>query len=294
MENLDSHLLRTFLVVAGAGSMTDGAERIRRSQSATSIQIKRLEAILGQPVFERHGRGIALTETGRRLLPLAQEVTASLDSALREFSNTSVKGKLQLGIPDEYGRAKLTRIIAQFARRHPGVELDVTCALSTGFTAALNRGELDLAIYEVSDPAVGEELLAEDPTCWVSAIGHDFSAAHTLPVALFDHACWWRDAALKSLQARSKPYRIAYSSQSVSGVVSAVQAGIAVGFLGRSSVHSGLKVIDRTYGFAPTPTSKLVMATAEAGDIEPLATMKSAIRTEFLAGETKTPASQKI
>lgn len=283
MESLDSDLLRTFVAVAEAGSVTDGATRIYRSQSATSLQIKRLETILGQPVFERHGRGVILSDTGRQLLPVAQEVTARLDSVLRSISQDAVTGKLRLGIPDDHGRSKLSEIIAAFARRHPKIELDVTCALSTGFPEALEKGLLDLAIYEVESPSKYEEMLFEDPTCWVSSAHRTFSADEDLPVALFDHACWWRDAAMTSLNARRKPYRVVYSSQSVSGVIAAVEAGIAVGLLGRSSLHSGLSVVNEILGFESTPTSKLVMASSGTQVSASQDAMKSAIRAAFQA-----------
>ncbi|MEM9498307.1 MAG: LysR family transcriptional regulator, partial [Pseudomonadota bacterium] len=180
MDQLDSDLLRTFLAVAQAGSVTDGATRIHRSQSATSLQIKRLEEVLGQPVFERHGRGVALSEAGRHLLPVAQDVTTRLDTALRDLSCISFSGRIRLGIPDDHGRAKLMRIVADFSRQHPDVELDVTCALSAGFPASLERGELDLAVYEVEEPRPGEELLMEDPTCWVSSATHSFATSPSL------------------------------------------------------------------------------------------------------------------
>lgn len=282
METLDSDLLRTFLAVARAGSVTDGAALIHRSQSATSLQVKRLEAILGQPVFERHGRGVVLSETGRRLLPVAQDVTARLDAALRDVSQGVVSGKLRVGIPDDHGRTKLAEIVAAFTRHHHHVELDVTCALSTGFPEALDKGTLDLAIYEVERPKQHEEVLFEDPTCWVASAHRDFSTDESLPVALFDHACWWRDVAIASLAARAKPYRIAYSSQSVSGVIAAVEAGIAVGLLGRSSLHAGLSVVGERLGFGSTPASKLVMATNTAQDDGPLNAMKAAVRAAFL------------
>lgn len=283
MEKLDSDLLRTFLAVAEAGSVTDGAARIHRSQSATSLQVKRLEAILGQPVFERHGRGVVLSDAGRRLLPVAQEVTARLDAALRDISRREVFGKLRVGIPDDHGRTKLAEIIASFARHHPQVELDVTCALSTGFPDALEKGRLDLAIYEVERPRQHEEVLFEDPTCWVSSAHRNFPADDGLPVALFDHACWWRDVAIASLKARGKPYRIIYSSQSVSGVIAAVEAGIAIGLLGRSSLHSGLSVLSNTIGLGNTPASKLVVATSGSQEAGPQDAMKAAIRAAFLA-----------
>ncbi|MFU1478235.1 LysR substrate-binding domain-containing protein [Roseovarius sp. C7] len=281
MENLDSDLLRTFVAVAEAGSVTEGAARIYRSQSATSLQIKRLEAILGQPVFERHGRGVILSDTGRRLLPVAQDVTARLDAVLRDISQDAITGKLRVGIPDDHGRAKLSQIVAAFSRDHPKVELDVTCALSAHFPDALDKGALDLAIYEVKHPSNEEEVLYEDPTCWVASAHRVFPVDERLPVALFDHACWWRDAAINSLKARGKPYRVVYSSQSVSGVIAAVEAGIAVGLLGRSSLHSGLSVVTDPLGFESTPTSKLVMASSGQGS-GPTQAMKAAIRAAFL------------
>ncbi|WP_299555494.1 LysR family transcriptional regulator [uncultured Tateyamaria sp.] len=282
MGKLDSDLLRTFVAVAEAGSVTEGAARIHRSQSATSLQVKRLEAILGHPVFERHGRGVVLSDAGRLLLPVAQDVTMRLDAVLRDISQDVVTGKLCVGIPDDHGRAKLAEIVAAFTRHHPKVELDVTCALSTEFPEALAKGTLDLAIYEVERPQKYEEVLFEDPTCWVASKHRDFSADEILPVALFDHACWWRDAAIASLEARGKPYRVVYSSQSVSGVIAAVEAGIAIGLLGRSSLHSDLSIVGTDLGFTSTLASKLVMAGNTATETGPQDAMKAAIRAAFL------------
>lgn len=287
MENLDSDLLRTFVAVAEAGSVTDGAAQIHRSQSATSLQIKRLEAVLGHAVFMRHGRGVVLSEAGRQLLPVAHEVTGRLDAALRDFSQNAVTGRLRLGIPDDHGRARLAQIMAAFTRTHPQVELEVTCALSAGFPQALEKGHLDLAVYEVETPSPDEEVLFEDPTCWVSSAHREFAAAEPLPVALFDHACWWRDAAIRSLDARAKPYRVVYSSQSVSGVIAAVEAGVAVGLIGRSSIETGVAVVAAALGLGATPASKLVMAENTSQTGEPLTAMKAAIRSAFLTATSR-------
>jgi len=284
MDQLDSDLLRTFLAVADTGSVTEGAGRIHRSQSATSLQIKRLEMVLGAPVFDRHGRGVVLSETGRRLIPVAREVTRRLDTTLQSLTATPVAGRLRLGLPDDHGRERLAQIVARFAQAQPQVELEVTCALSTGFPDALRKGTLDLAIYEVEGVAAGEELLTEDPTCWVAADRAAVTAAAPLPVALFDQACWWRDAAIAALEARGRPYRVVYSSQSVSGVVAAVEAGIAVGLLGRSSLHPGLTVLGQDAGFPAMPTSKLVLAGREDVDGPAKTAMEAAIRAAFQVG----------
>lgn len=293
MDQLDSELLRSFIVVADAGSVTEGADRLHRSQSAVSLQLKRLEAVLGRRIFDRHGRGVELTDAGRRLLPVARDVAARLDAALREIASDGLRGKLRIGIPDDHGRARLARIIGAFAQSHPLVELDVTCALSARFPEDLAKNRLDLAVYEVEAPSPDEDVLFEDPTFWASSVYRDLTRKRPTPVALFDHACWWRDAAITSLKSRGKPYRVVYSSQSVSGVIAAVEAGIAIGLLGRSSLHSGLSVVNETLGFEGTPSSKLVMASSERQCSGPIDAMKTAIRAAFLASASESGRSTK-
>lgn len=281
MNNLDSELLRTFLAVAGTGSVTEGARLIGRSQSATSLQIMRLEEVIGRDLFERTGRGVTLTETGQRLMPVARDVKERLDAVLREITADGLRGKLRLGIPDDHGQAKLAKILSAFAQSHPQVELEVTCTISTEFPDLLSRGRLDLAVYEVETVSRNEEVVFEDPTCWVMSRYRDLLAEEPVPVALFDRACWWREAALKSLEARGRPYRIAFSSQSVAGVTAAVEAGIAIGLLGRSTLAGHLKVLGNEHGFASTPLSKLVIGVAASANQDLVRTMKSAIRQAF-------------
>ncbi|QFT65976.1 HTH-type transcriptional regulator YofA [Labrenzia sp. THAF35] len=281
MNNLDSELLRTFLAVAGTGSVTEGARLIGRSQSATSLQIMRLEEVIGRDLFERTGRGVTLTETGQRLMPVARDVKERLDAVLREITADGLRGKLRLGIPDDHGQAKLAKILSAFAQSHPQVELEVTCTISTDFPELLSRGKLDLAVYEVETIGRNEEVVFEDPTCWVMSRYRDLLAEEPVPVALFDRACWWREAALKSLEAGGRPYRIAFSSQSVAGVTAAVEAGIAIGLLGRSTLAGHLKVLGNEHGFASTPMSKLVIGVAASANQDLVRTMKSAIRQAF-------------
>jgi len=281
MNNLDSELLRTFLAVAETGSITEGARVIGRSQSATSLQIMRLEEVVGRELFDRTGRGVNVSDTGQRLLPVAKEVTGRLDTALRELTADGLRGKLRLAIPDDHGRAKLTRIIAAFAQSHPYVELDVRCSLSVDFPELLAKGLLDLAVYEVETVNAQEEVVYRDPTHWSGLSHMDHAALDPVPVALFDRACWWRDAAIKSLEAANRSYRVVYSSQSVSGVKAAVEAGVAVGLLGRTSIEAPLKMLNHEEGFEPTPVSHLVIGTAEGTETAPIRSMKEAIRQAF-------------
>lgn len=281
MANLDSDLLRVFAAVADAGSVTTGAAKIFKTQSAASLQIRKLETIVGRALFERHGRGVTLTDAGHRLLPVARDVVAQLDGVQRDFSVNEIRGKLHLAIPDDQGRTRLAQIIGFFTQSHPLVDLEVTCTLSTGSASDLRNGHLDIAVYEVRTPGPDEDVLMEDPTCWVASSYQELPASAPLPVALFDRACWWRDAAVESLEARGQPYRIVYSSQSAAGVIAAVEAGVGVGLLGRSSLREGLRELGNSYGFGKTPISRLVLGTGKKDVTAATNAMRSAIRSAF-------------
>lgn len=284
MDHLNSDLLRTFLAVAEAGSVTEGAAWVYRSQSAVSLQIRKLEDIVGRPVFDRHGRGVVLTDAGERLLPVARDVTRKLDATLRELTSDDLHGKLRLGIPDDQTKDRLSRIVAEFAQSHPLVDLDVTCALSTGFPDALALGALDIAIFEVAHPAPGADILQEERTCWMMSRHHDLLSRNPLPVALFDRDCWWREAALNALGSTGRPFRVVYSSQTVAGVAAAIEAGIAIGLLGTSSVTENLRELEPKDGFTDTPVSSLVLALRPGAMTPPIRAMRDAIRRAFGAG----------
>lgn len=259
MKQLDSDLLRTFLAIAEAGSMTSGAQRINRSQSAISLQIKQLEGIVGHPVFRRHGRGVTLTATGERLLPAARRVTATLDATLAEIRNDALSGKLRIGLPEDHGRTALSGIVANFAAAHPRVELEVHCALGTGFGPALAGGALDLAIHEIPAPSPDAEVLRTDTLAWMAARDHDAAMREPLPVAVFSRDCWWRDAALSSLDAADRQYQVVFTSESTAGVRAAIASGIAVGLLAKGAASDDLV---RMPGMRDGPTSFLVLQRA--------------------------------
>jgi len=281
MDHLNSDLLRTFLAIAETGSFTEGAARIYRSQSAASLQIKRLEDIVRQPVFERHGRGVILTPAGEKLVPVARDVTGILESTLRDLTSDDLHGRLRLGIPDDQSRDTISRIVGEFAQLHPSVELDVTCAISSGFPKAIETGALDLAVYEVEHLREGVELLAEETTHWMVSRYHDLLSRDVVPVALFDRDCWWRDAALNSLNKLGRPFRIVFSSQSVTGVAAAIEAGIAIGLLAKSSQSTSLRLLEPKEGFSEMPTSKLVLANSKTANDTVFTAMNTAIRNAF-------------
>lgn len=280
MNSLDSDLLRTFIAVADTGSVTLGAARILRTQSAASLQIKRLEETLGQPLFRRHGRGVSLTPLGEQLLPTARQVTTTLDATLRALTADAMTGRLGIGFPDDHSHGLLAQIIAAFSQSHPSVELEVICDISAQFPKLLANGTLDLAVYEVATADTPEDVMWQDQTHWVTSRHHDLLSRDELPVALFDRDCWWRDAALDALEAMQRPYRILYSSQSVQGIAAAVEAGIAIALMGSNALGDRITALGPQDGFPVMPKSQLVLKTA-GEDTPARRGIETAIRDAF-------------
>lgn len=278
MHPLNSDLLRTFLAIAEAGSVTGGAARIGRSQSATSLQVRQLEDIVGARVFRRHGRGVVLTAAGEKLRPVAQSVTQSLDTVLSELRGGGLKGKLRMGMPDDHSRTELASIVAHFADRHPDVELEVHCAFGEGFDAALRAGDIDLAVCDAPKPYDGDVVLREDHLIWMCRRGSEIAKKPILPIAVFDRACWWRDLALSSAEEAGQKVQVAFSGESAIGVRAAVEAGIAAALLRVSESSPELEPVPHLGARYPT---YLVLKRAR-GAIGPVCdAMCEAIRTAF-------------
>lgn len=281
---LDSDLLRTFVAVARHGNVTRAAASLHRTQSAVSVQIRRLEELLGTALFVREPRGVSLTGSGESLHSAAIGIIDMLDRTARGFAREPLRGQVRIGIPDDYGASVLPRILAGFNARHPAVEVEVRCGFSPGFPAAVERGELDLAVF-ASDRAVPDgSLLAEEETVWVAS--RQLRPADDDPVrlALFDRACWWRDAAMAALRSAGRPFRIVCSSESVAGVKAAVQAGLAVGVLARSTVEPAMRILGDRDGFPPLPRSHLVLLEAGCVESPAVEAMAAIIRSDFQAG----------
>src|SRR3954451_24602554 len=145
---LDLELLRSFVSVVDAGGFTRAGERVHRTQSTVSQQIKRLEETIGRPLLNRIGKSVALTEEGERLLSYARRILSLEEEARDVVSRPSGDGVVRLGIPDDFAVYRLTSMLSSFARARPGVRLDVHCDLSINLRHDLEHGELDVALIK--------------------------------------------------------------------------------------------------------------------------------------------------
>lgn len=241
VAQLDSDLLRTFLATVEAGSVTGAAVRVRRTQSAVSLQVRKLEETLGQRLFRRHGRGVSMTAAGEQLLPVARQVVETLDRTVLALRARQGETEIRLGFPEEYADTTLSPILAAFQRQRPDVGLALRCGPSTEFPRLLATGELDLALHSAEAVAADDVVVHREAAVWAGSVLHAAESRRPLPVALFDRACWWRERCVDLLNRSGLDYRIVCTSESVAGVRAAIAAGIGVGVLPRSALTHRLR-----------------------------------------------------
>lgn len=233
---LDSELLRSFLAVAKAGSVSGGAARLLRTQSAISLQVQKLEEIVAQQLFDRHGRGVSLTVRGEQLLPIARQVVETLDQAVISMRGPDAGDEIRLGIPEEYSDTLLPPILSAFTQEQPGARILLRCGSSVDFPPALALGELDIALHTPENVVADDIVVHREAAIWAGSAFHEIEHRRPLPVALFDKACWWRERCLDLLKKAGVDYEIVCTSESVAGVRAAISGGVAVGVLPQSSL----------------------------------------------------------
>ncbi|AXS42430.1 LysR substrate-binding domain-containing protein [Breoghania sp. L-A4] len=258
---LDLDQLRTFLAITETGSFTQAAGIVNKTQSAVSMQMRRLEERIGRPIFARSGRQSRLTEDGERLRQYAQRLVQLNDETLSAFDDTELAGHVRLGTPDDYADRFLPEIMARFSRSNPRAEVAVTCAPTPLLVEDLKANRLDIAIitYMREKGRGSEEVVRREPLLWVASARHCAHEEVPLPLALGRSTCDWRHAAQASLEEMGRDYRVLYSSWSSAGVSAAVMAGLAVSVLPESALRTGMRVLSESDGFPKLPTCEIAI-----------------------------------
>lgn len=280
---LESDLLRTFVAVAESGNFTKAGETVGRTQSAVSMQIKKLEDILGESLFERGSRGVNMTGHGIRLLDNARRIVTLLDDTAASIRLPALDGSVRIGISEEYINSTLPKALGAFATVHPGVEVTVQQGVSMSNLAALDAGEIDIAVvFEPGGPTRNEVLMV-DPTVWVTSDQHGAHTRQPLPIATYTYLKngWCDELALRSLTKRGIESRVAYISRTSSGLIAAVTSGLAIAPLTRSSIPAGCRELTAADGYDVIDFSNVVMKTRPRGNKRIVETMSNAIREAF-------------
>ena len=264
---LDPDQLRTFVAIAETGSFTRAAEMVARTQSAVSMQMRRLEERLGKPLFVREGRSCRLSADGERLLPYARRIMKLQAETVAAFLDDANSGTVRLGTPDDYA-AFLPEILGRFAASRPLAQLTVDCAPPPMLVQALHRDEIDIAIIthvparEHHTPLIARR----EPLVWVTSERHDVHRQDPLPLALGSTHCDWRRTALGCLAEIGRANRVAFSSWNASAVSAAVSAGLAVSVLPRSAVQGGMRILGPEDGFPRLPYCEIGVLRSGSAD----------------------------
>lgn len=243
-RTLDLELLRTFVTIAETRSFTRAGERLGRTQSAISLQVKRLEDQLGRAVFRRSPRSLELTIEGDRLLGPARQMLRLNDAAIAELFEPDMTGRVRLGVPEDFATAHLPAVLSAFAKAHPLVELEVACDLTLNLLGAFHAGGFDLVLVkrEPSAPLEGMRVWRE-PLVWVARDQQAAVGLATIPLVVSPEPCVYRKRAGDALDAVGRKWRVAYTSTSLAGSLSAVSSGLGITVLPREMVPAHLTAI---------------------------------------------------
>ena len=259
--NLQLEYLRTFVAVVDTGGFTRAAGVVNKTQSAVSMQIKRLESEIDSPLFERRGKGIRLTPTGVTLLPHARRLLAEHEEAVRNLSQPPLEGRLRFGSPEHYTSWILPRLLTGFAESYPRIQVEMICANSPEIREGVAKGDLDLGLSTQAQDKreVKGEVIGHDPLVWIGARDWIPKPDTPLALAVFEDGCIFRSWALEALEQAGVDHRIVYVSRSEAGIQDAVRAGLAVAPVVQSNVPEDLDIFGQEARLPLLPVSNIVL-----------------------------------
>ncbi|MET3660258.1 LysR family transcriptional regulator [Aquamicrobium ahrensii] len=279
---LDLDVLRTFVAIAETGSFTTAASSVYRTPSAVSMQIKKLEDILGRSVFSRDARSVKLTTDGEMLLGYARRMLAINREAVSKFIVPDIVGVVRLGSPDDFGERVLPHVLKRFAQSHPCIAVDVTIDQSVNLRRRMDDRALDLTLFTNSCKAIadGGEVLLTEPIVWAGAKGGGAHLREPLPVSIWEEGCVWRAGALEALGREGRDYRVAYMSAHTAGQRAAIMADLAVAPLPKSFLGCDMVELGAEHGMPDIGNYSLAMVVSPEASA-PVKAVADHIRATF-------------
>lgn len=249
MRNLPIDMLRSFVMINDLGGFTAAAEMLGRSQPAISQHVKKLESLLSRQLLDRSGATMVLTPAGNTLLGYARQILSLNDEVVGQFNSPPVSGRIRFGIPSEFAITLLPKIVSRFAKAYGDVTLEVTCDLSRNLSSEEQRNDYDLILllHDQVDEFQYEKVdnfIKTDELVWVSGAGSRVHLQETLPLVAAPSGCIYRQRALRKLGEVKRSCRIVYTIPDLTGIQAAIDEGLGVTVLARSTVPTGLTIIE--------------------------------------------------
>ncbi|SCB59453.1 DNA-binding transcriptional regulator, LysR family [Rhizobium aethiopicum] len=281
----DLDVLRTFSTGVALGNFAKAAERLGRSTSAVSAQMKKLEEQAGTPIFRKAGRGLALTDAGETMLGYARRLLELNDEAAAAVHSVELEGWVRLGLQEDFGETLLPEVLGRFARAHPKVRIEARVVRNSELLERVTSGKLDLALaWSDSTLTAHCERIGEVPMCWIGpdegVSGRYGASGDPMPLASLEAPCLMRTAATRALDEAGISWRLAFVSPSLGGLWAATAAGL--GLTVRTPIGLPAKVrplAPEAIGLPHLPKLGLVLHRAEA-ELQPAGARLGALLLE--------------
>ena len=279
-RNLDLSALRSFVTVADVGGVTRAAGYLNLTQSAVSMQIKRLEESLGIQLFLRAARKLALSPEGEQLVSYGRRMLALNDEVLSRFSVAACRGPIRLGVPHDVVYPAIPGILRRMAQAYPMVQVNLVSSFTVLMKEGFARGDFDVILTTETHPDPGAEVLSSRPLVWVGARGG--TAWQRRPLRLgFKDTCIFRPTAQAALDAAGLPWDIATGGESEQAVEATVAADLAVTARLLGSIPDGTGVIDGGNQLPDLGEMKLALYRAEPARDEALDLLIAELRCAY-------------
>ncbi|WP_175723214.1 LysR substrate-binding domain-containing protein [Burkholderia ambifaria] len=290
--NFDVAALRSLVAGVDLGSFAKAADRVARSSSAVSAQIRKLEEQAGTPLFVKAGRGLALTDAGDAMLRYARRMIELNDEAAAAVRGVNLDGWVRVGLQEDFGEAILPDVLGRFARAHPKVRIEARVARNAELLERLDANQLDVALVWgdpasatlVSRAGIDSDAIAQVPMQWIAAVGaagfgmpdgggpadaaDDGDASlramrasdEPLPLVVFDRPCRFFGAATDALDRAGVPWRVAFTTPSLAGLWAAASAGLGLTVRSHYGLPASVRVLDAaSFGLPELPSLPLML-----------------------------------
>jgi len=288
--NLDMDVLRTLVTAHELGSFNRAADRLGRSQSAISQQIRKIEAQVGEALFQKQGRGLALTAAGELVLAYARRILDLNDEAVSAVRGFAIDGMVRVGLPADFAEAWLPEVLGRFKRAHPAVRIEAVVDRNRHLLASLDKDELDLVVALGNEARGDAEVMGVLPLAWIGPVLIDRLWAPGEPVSLvmYQTPCFFRQRALAALDAAGLPWRIAFTSPSLHGLWAAVEAGLGVTLRTTVGLPNCLQTVGDAMGLPAVAPPTLSVSLHDGGrSLQPAAARLREVITETLTASLR-------
>lgn len=278
---LDIDLLAAFVAVVDTGGFTRAAEKIHLTQSTVSLQIKRLEELTGTRLVDRQSRGIRLTSQGEILLSYARRMLELNSEAVSRVVSSKLQRRvLRIGTSQTFAQCFLGAILHQYAALFPGVSLDVRCKHTAHLLSDLDAGLLDVVIGQRDRMSSGGILLMRQATVWLGVQGLRLDTDSVRPIVASSEGCWCRAAMREALDRAQIPWRIAYTSPSLPGLLAALEGGLGVTAFQLAAATAAVQTADLEFrdDLPELPDAELAFVSASDADPELVDGFLAAVR----------------